>query len=74
MPHSVEVRDTTGAGDAFRAGVIDDLLRGESDEGIVTTAGAVAAMVCRTSPGVLKSPTRQELDDCLAESEEKSVR
>ena len=62
----VDVRDTTGAGDAFRAGAIFALLRGGSDDEIVRTASAVAAMVCATSPGVINSPTAAELDTFLA--------
>ena len=61
----VEVLDTTGAGDSFRAGVIFGLLRGMGDDDIVRTANAVAAMVCQSSPGVLHSPTESELADFL---------
>lgn len=64
-PFSVAARDTTGAGDSFRAGVIYGLLRGRSDEEIVRTASAVAAMVCQTAPGVLHSPTEGELNEFL---------
>jgi sugar/nucleoside kinase (ribokinase family) len=61
-PFEVEVVDTTGAGDSFRAGIIYGLLRGEPDDVCVEIAGAVAAMVCSTSPGVLNSPTAAELE------------
>ncbi len=64
-PFSVEARDTAGAGDSFRAGVIYGLLREHSDERVVTTASAVAAIVCQTSPGVLHSPTEQQLNEFL---------
>jgi sulfofructose kinase len=57
----VEVRDTTGAGDAFRAGVIASLLEGQTDDQVVRRASAIAAMVCRTAPGVIHSPTAPEL-------------
>ena len=57
----VELRDTAGAGDSFRAGVIFGLLRGEADGDVVRIASALAAMVCQTSPGVLHSPTEPEL-------------
>ena len=63
----VAARDTTGAGDAFRAGVMYGLLRGMPDDDVITTASAVAAMVCCTSPGVLHTPTEIELEAFLAE-------
>ena len=59
--YDVEVRDTTGAGDAFRAGVIASLLDGRPDDEVVRRASAIAAMVCTTAPGVLHSPTAPEL-------------
>jgi sugar/nucleoside kinase (ribokinase family) len=64
-PFSVEARDTAGAGDSFRAGVIYGLLQQHSDERIVTTASAVAAIVCQASPGVLHSPTERQLEEFL---------
>lgn len=65
-PVSVEVRDTTGAGDSFRAGIIYGKLRGYNDERVIATASAVAAFVCLSPPGVLNSPTEQELAEFLA--------
>jgi sugar/nucleoside kinase (ribokinase family) len=64
-PFEITPRDTAGAGDSFRAGVIHGLLLGQSDDDLITTACAVAAMVCETSPGVLHSPTSHELQDFL---------
>lgn len=64
-PIAVEARDTTGAGDSFRAGVIYGMLRGYDDERLVRTASALAAMVCRTAPGVLGSPTEDQLERFL---------
>ena len=64
-PVAVEARDTTGAGDSFRAGVVFGMLRGYDDERLVGTASALAAMVCRTAPGVLGSPTEQQLERFL---------
>lgn len=61
-PFRVEARDTTGAGDSFRAGIIYAMLRGYPDEGLVRTAGAVAALVCQRPPGVVNSPTQPELE------------
>ena len=64
-PFPVEARDTAGAGDSFRAGVVYSLLRGHTDERLVTIASAIAAFVCRTSPGVLHSPTAEQLSEFL---------
>lgn len=66
VPFSVEVRDTTGAGDSFRAGVIYGMLRGYDDQRTITTASAVAALVCRQAPSFLNSPTRSELEEFLS--------
>ena len=65
-PFAVEALDTTGAGDSFRAGVIYGILRGYADDQLVRTAAAVAALVCRRFPGVLHSPTEEELVAFLA--------
>jgi len=64
-PYSVDERDTTGAGDSFRAGVIYAMLNGWDDEQLVRTASAVAALVCERFPGVLNSPTEAELSAFL---------
>lgn len=61
-PFEVETRDSTGAGDSFRAGVIYGMLRGYDDLQLIETASAVAAMVSQTIPGVLGSPTVAELE------------
>jgi len=66
IPFSVEVRDTTGAGDSVRAGVIYGMLRDYGDDRLVTTASAVAAMVCRQAPSFLNSPTEAELEEFLS--------
>jgi sulfofructose kinase len=42
----VEVRDTTGAGDAFRAGFIWGLLQGFGAERVLRVANVVAGMAC----------------------------
>ncbi len=65
-PYPVVVRDTTGAGDSFRAGVIYAMLNGADDEQLVRTASAVAALVCGGFPGVLNSPSEPELSEFLA--------
>jgi sugar/nucleoside kinase (ribokinase family) len=64
-PFEIAPRDTAGAGDSFRAGVIHGLLLGQCDDDLITTACAVAAMVCQTSPGVLLSPTPRDLEGFL---------
>ena len=60
-PFDVETRDATGAGDAFRAGLIYGMLAGQGDEELVRTASAVAALVCQTVPGVVNGPTASDL-------------
>jgi sugar/nucleoside kinase (ribokinase family) len=65
-PFPVDVRDTTGAGDSFRAGIIYGMLSGLDDEGLIRTGAAVAALVCERFPGVLHSPTANELSGFLA--------
>ena len=64
-PFTVEARDTTGAGDSFRAGLIYGMLRDYDDTRLVETASAVAALVSQRVPGVLKSPSAAELEDFL---------
>jgi sugar/nucleoside kinase (ribokinase family) len=64
-PFPVEARDTTGAGDSFRAGIIYGMLRGYDTRRLVETACAVAAIVSQRPPGVLNSPTEQELEEFL---------
>lgn len=64
-PFPVKVRDTTGAGDSFRAGIIYGTLQGYRDEQLIRTASAVAALVCLGIPGVLNSPTEEELNEFL---------
>lgn len=66
QPFVVEVRDTTGAGDSFRAGIVYGILTGESGEHLIRVASAVAAQVCQRAPGVLNSPTADELSYFLA--------
>jgi sugar/nucleoside kinase (ribokinase family) len=60
-PYRVEVVDSAGAGDSFRAGVIYGLLQQWSDDQTIRYAAAVAGMVCASFPGVLNSPTHAEV-------------
>jgi sulfofructose kinase len=64
----VQARDTAGAGDGFRAGVVYGLLRELPDPEVIRTASAVAAMVCQTSPGVINCPTEAELEAFLTDT------
>jgi sugar/nucleoside kinase (ribokinase family) len=56
-PYHVNVVDSAGAGDSFRAGVIYGMLNQWSDEQAIQYASAMAGMVCASFPGVLNSPT-----------------
>jgi sugar/nucleoside kinase (ribokinase family) len=58
-------QDTTGAGDAFRVGLLHGLLTGESVEDAARMANAVAALKCRLIGARTALPTRGELDDFL---------
>jgi sugar/nucleoside kinase (ribokinase family) len=66
-PFSVEAKDSTGAGDSFRAAVAWGLLEGLGPEACLRRACALAAMVCERFPGVLLSPLSAELGAFLAE-------
>ncbi len=57
--------DTTGAGDAFHAGFIYGMLRGEEIEGCLTLGCAVAALKCRALGARTALPTTQELERLL---------
>jgi sugar/nucleoside kinase (ribokinase family) len=59
------IRDTTGAGDAFRAGFIYGLIRNLSIEDAMRTANAVAALKCRKLGARAGLPTAVELRDFL---------
>ncbi|MDJ0908612.1 MAG: carbohydrate kinase family protein [Woeseiaceae bacterium] len=60
-PYSIEPVDTTGGGDSFRAGIVFGFLEGWSHERTIDFAAALAAIVCTRSPGVLESPTLDEV-------------
>ena len=64
--YRVEARDTTGAGDAFRAGFIWGLLEGLDAEGVLRAAAAAAAMNCRALGAQGGLPDRAELLAFLA--------
>ena len=58
-------KDTTGAGDAYRVGLIYGLLKGRSVEESARTANAVAALKCRAVGARTALPNEQELIDLL---------
>jgi sugar/nucleoside kinase (ribokinase family) len=60
-------RDTTGAGDAFHAGFIYGMLRGEDIEASLRLANATAALKCRALGARTSLPTQNELLGFIAE-------
>jgi sulfofructose kinase len=58
-------RDTTGAGDAFHAGFIYGLLRGEDVEECLRLANATASLKCRALGARTSLPTATELTEFL---------
>jgi len=61
----VDVIDTTGAGDVFRAGFIFALLRGDTPEGILRFACAAAAISCTRRGAIASVPTLDEVNALL---------
>ncbi len=61
-------RDTTGAGDAFHAGFLHGLLRGENIEDCLRLANAVAALKCRALGARTALPTAAELSEFVLEN------
>jgi sulfofructose kinase len=62
----VAVRDTTGAGDVFRGGLIHGILSGEPIDRALCFANAAAAVSC-TRVGALDGvPTRREIETLLS--------
>ena len=59
-------KDTTGAGDSFRVGLIYGLLKGESVETTLKMANAVAALKCREIGARTALPNEYELADLIA--------
>jgi sugar/nucleoside kinase (ribokinase family) len=58
-------KDTTGAGDSFRVGLIYGLLKGESVETALKMANAVAALKCREIGARTALPNERELADLI---------
>ena len=61
-------KDTTGAGDAFRTGLLYGLLKEESVESAAKMANAVAALKCREVGARTALPYLDELEDFLKNS------
>lgn len=59
-------KDTTGAGDAFRVGLLYGLLKRESVEESARMANAVAALKCREIGARTALPTNEELEELLS--------
>jgi sugar/nucleoside kinase (ribokinase family) len=58
-------KDTTGAGDSFRVGLLYGILRGESVEESARMANAVAALKCREIGARTSLPNQSELESLL---------
>lgn len=58
-------KDTTGAGDSYRVGLIYGLLNGESIEQSARLANAVAALKCRSVGARTALPTQSEVAELL---------
>lgn len=58
-------KDTTGAGDSYRVGLLYGMLTGESVEESARMANAVAALKCRAVGARTALPDRNELDSLL---------
>ena len=65
-------RDTTGAGDAFHAGFIHGMLRGEDAERCLALGCAVAALKCRDLGARAALPSAHELSRFLSHEGETS--
>jgi sugar/nucleoside kinase (ribokinase family) len=58
-------KDTTGAGDAFRVGLLHGLLNGQDIENSSRMANAVAALKCRAIGARTSLPNPRELGELL---------
>ncbi len=68
QPYSIDPVDTTGGGDSFRAGIVYGFLKGWNDDKVIDFAAAVAAINCTRFPGVVNSPTCDEVADFMSAS------
>jgi sulfofructose kinase len=67
-PFAVKVKDTTGAGDAFRAGVVQGFVSGWPDSKTIAFASALAAMICQTFPGCMNGPRLRQVEAFVKKS------
>jgi len=67
-PYTVKAIDTIGAGDSFRAGIIYGLLNAWHIEKCIQFGSALAAMVCKTIPGVLNCPGYNDIMKFIADN------
>lgn len=61
-PRPIQVLDSTGAGDSFRAGFAFSIAHNVNGELAIQIASSIAELVCGRFPGVLHSPSLQELE------------
>lgn len=73
IPFEITPIDTTGAGDSFRAGIIYGLLKSWQIEKMIEFASALAAIVCQTIPGVLSSPSYDQVLSFIKKYEQPST-
>ena len=67
-PIQVEIVDSAGAGDSFRAGLIYGALQGWSDGETVRFASALASLVCTTAPGCVNPPSLEQVRELIESS------
>ena len=60
-PFQINPKDTTGAGDSFRAGIIYGLFQKWEMTHTVAFASALAALVCQSFPGVMNAPHLEQV-------------
>lgn len=65
-------QDTTGAGDAFRTGLLFGILKGRSIEESCVAANAVAALKCRGVGARSALPDRTELDEMIRRAKQRA--
>ncbi len=67
-PIPVEIIDSAGAGDSFRAGLIYGVLQRWSDDETVRFAGTLASLVCTTAPGCVNPPSLEQVRELMERS------
>lgn len=65
--YSVNAIDTSGAGDSFRAGIVFGFVREWDDSKTIDFAAAVAGIVCTRFPGVMNSPSYDEVLEFMSQ-------